>query len=93
MPPCARHVVFTLIDSMMGGFHFFSWTQLERSVTGLIQTTFAGQAITNAEHPEFVSVLQSCASFWWPALSKNAEKIFSARDLGKYSQQVKWDWR
>ena len=83
IPPCARHAVLTILDSMMAGIHFYSYLHLERSVCGFIVSTFAGESITNASHGEFLSVLQASASFWEPCFDDDAAKKYDEHDLGK----------
>lgn len=67
IPPNARHAVYTISPSMMAGIHLYSHTQLQRSVCGWICALFSTSRISNAEHDNFLSILQAFASFWWPA--------------------------
>ena len=82
MPPNARHFVFTLKDCMMSGIHFYTHVTLKRAVCGFITTAFAGH-ITNADHFEFLSVIQSISSFWQPCFEKAEASIMDASNLGE----------
>ncbi|VDC00247.1 unnamed protein product [Peniophora sp. CBMAI 1063] len=64
LPPNARHAVFTVLDSMMSGIHFFHYTQLQRSLCGWICSKFTTTQISNAEHDVFLSIFQAFATFW-----------------------------
>ena len=66
MPPHCRHAVFTLSPTMMAGIHFYSHLQLLRSLLGWITTKISTYLITNAEHGEFLAIIQGAATFWKP---------------------------
>ncbi|KZV61101.1 hypothetical protein PENSPDRAFT_671229 [Peniophora sp. CONT] len=71
IPPNARHVVFTITNAMMSGIHFYNHTQFQRSVCGWITAKFASNWISNAEHDNFVSILQSHSTLWEKGFKKN----------------------
>ena len=83
LPACARHAVFTLADSMMFGIHCFIHTQLKRSFSGFVCTAFASNAVTNADHGEFLSVIQASATLWAPCFSPLHREALSEDDIGK----------
>lgn len=64
LPPCARHLVYTVADGMMAGVHFFNFTLLYRSFCGFVLTAFTGRSNTNAAHDDFISILQAHSTLW-----------------------------
>ena len=74
IPPHARHAVFAITHSMMSGIHFYHFRQYDRSVLGWIHTRFASSKISNAEHFNFLSLLQAFATFWEPAFTSKETK-------------------
>ena len=83
MPSNARHAVWTLINTMMTGIHFYYHTTLQRSLCGWVSSKFTSEQVTNAEHDEFLSIIQSFATFWAPAF-KHTGTPLADDDDGTY---------
>ena len=64
IPPNARQAVFAITHTMVGGIHFFHFDQYDRSVCGWISSRFATSKISNAEHFNFLSLLQAFSTLW-----------------------------
>lgn len=54
---------------MMFGIHFYSHVTLKRSFCGFVSTVFTGDAVTNADHNEFLSTIQASSTLWAPCFS------------------------
>ncbi|KZV60028.1 hypothetical protein PENSPDRAFT_671951, partial [Peniophora sp. CONT] len=63
-PPNARHTVFMITDCMMSGIHFYNHTQLLRSLCGWICANFTTWNISNAEHDDFLSLIQAFGTYY-----------------------------
>ena len=59
---------------MMAGIHFYSHILLLRSVFGWIASKFTKYDITNADHDNFLSIIQSAATFWKPGFDPRVVK-------------------
>ncbi|VDB96858.1 unnamed protein product [Peniophora sp. CBMAI 1063] len=77
MHPNARHLVYTIKDSMMTGIHLYHHRQLLRSVCGWTIARFSHTTISNAEHHCFLSILQSFSTFWWPGYKSHVRETLS----------------
>lgn len=88
MPPNARHAVFTIVDSMMGGIHFYYHSQLQRSFCGWVVSRFTFSEITNAAHFGFLSIIQAFSTFYAPTFNAHQMSMLSADDPGKYFQHI-----
>lgn len=81
LPPNALHTVYTISPSMMTGIHVYHHGQLNRSICGWICAKFSTTHISNAEHDNFLSILQAFATFWWPGFK--SPKSLSVRHPSK----------
>jgi hypothetical protein len=52
MKPNTPHAVFTLEHSIALGGHFYSFANLQDTISGIIHCFAVDSVITNAEHPE-----------------------------------------
>lgn len=68
----------------MSGIHFFHHTQLLRSMLGWVMTRFTSSKISNAEHHNFLSIMQACNSFWAPVLKKSTRKLLHKDHPSKF---------
>lgn len=73
----------------MSGIHFFSHTQLLRSLCGWVQARFSSTRISNADHHNFLSIIQAFNSFYAAAFSKQTRKLLHEQHPSKYFPQVR----
>ena len=60
----------TTHNAIFMGCHFYHPCALAEHFTALVSSFFASAVITNAEHPYFLSAIQSFASWWACYLNK-----------------------
>ncbi|VDC00374.1 unnamed protein product [Peniophora sp. CBMAI 1063] len=75
IPPNARHMVFTILNCIMAGIHFYHHMQLQRSMCGFICTLFTAWKISNAEHRNFISIFQAFSTFYAPGFLPKKRKL------------------
>ena len=69
----------------MSGIHFYSHTQLQRSLCGWICSKFTTRQISNAEHDDFLSIIQAFGTFWAPAFDERQRRDLVPEDPGLFS--------
>jgi len=69
MPPSSEHVVVTMQHTIGVGEHYFHPSALPSHLASFALSFFSGEFVTNADHPEFLSVMQSFSAWWAECLS------------------------
>ena len=79
MRPNTPHAVFTPEDTIAMGGHFYSFSNMQDTIAGIIHTCIIDHVITNTEHPDtrvlLFRMLQYLYKFYVQGSDRHSEYI------------------